>query len=205
MILLCGTSNPGKLREFRLAASGFGGRFEVRPVDAPPPEEHGSTFEETAIDKALHYSRHTHNHHTHNHAGFVFADDSGLEVDSLGGAPGVFSARFAGVNATDAENNALLLEKLHGVMNRAARFVCAIALANHGELIQTFRGVVEGRIVEEPRGSHGFGYDPLFYYERFGCTFGEASDAQKMSVSHRARALNAMFVFLSQPDGGSSR
>ena len=213
VIILCGKTNPGKLREFRLAASEFGGNFELRAVDAPPPEEHGSTFEETAIEKALHYSRHA--------GGYVFADDSGLEVDALNGAPGVYSARFAGPNATDEDNNALLLEKLHileklheleqprGVENRTARFVCAIALAKDGRIIQTFRGVVEGRIIDEPRGSHGFGYDPLFYYEPFGRTFGEASDAQKMSVSHRAQALNAMFAFLShyepQLDSGRSQ
>jgi XTP/dITP diphosphohydrolase len=197
VILYCGTSNHGKLREFRLAAAEFGDRFELRPVDAPPPEEHGSTFEETAVDKALHYSRYA--------TGCVFADDSGLEVDALDGAPGVYSARFAGPHATDAQNNALLLEKLRGIENRTARFVCAIALAKDGRIIRTFRGAVEGRIVDEPRGSHGFGYDPLFYHQPFGCTFGEASDAQKMSVSHRARALNAMFEFLMQLDGDSSR
>ncbi len=194
MTIFCGTTNPGKLREFRLAASEFGERFELRSVDAPPPEEHGSTFEETAVDKALHYSRYA--------AGYVFADDSGLEVDALGGprgtaSPGVHSARFAGPHATGADNNRLLLEKLRGIENRDARFVCAIALAQDGRIIKTFRGVVEGRIIDEPRGSHGFGYDPLFYYQPFGCTFGEASDAQKMSVSHRAQALNAMFSFLS--------
>jgi XTP/dITP diphosphohydrolase len=213
VIISCGTTNQGKLREFRLAASQFGGNFDLRSIDAPPPEENGSTFEETAIEKALHYSGYA--------ADYVFADDSGLEVDALDGVPGVYSARFAGPKATDEDNNRLLLEKLnlpekphgleklHGVENRTARFVCAIALAKDGRIIQTFRGVVEGRIIDEPRGSHGFGYDPLFYYPPFGCTFGEASDAQKMSVSHRAQALNAMFAFLShyepQLDSGRSQ
>lgn len=184
MILYCGTSNRGKLREFQLAAPDF----EIRPVDAPPPEEHGATFEETARAKAAYYAGYA--------AGWVFADDSGLEVDALGGAPGVHSARFAGANATDERNNALLLNRLRGVANRTARFVCVIALARDGRVEKTFRGVVEGRILDSPRGKHGFGYDPLFYYAPFGCTFGEATDAQKMQASHRARALQAMLDFL---------
>ncbi len=194
MIVYCGTSNKGKLREFQLAAPDF----ELRSVNAPAPEEHGLTFEQTAIEKARYYSAHA----LGDSPIWVFADDSGLEVDALGGAPGVHSARFAGPNATDADNNALLLGKLHdiekfrGVDNRTARFVCSIALVRDGELIQSFRGVVEGRILDEARGSHGFGYDPLFYYEPFGCTFGEADDAMKMQVSHRAQALSAMFTFL---------
>jgi XTP/dITP diphosphohydrolase len=194
VIVYCGTSNKGKLREFQLAAP----EFDLRSVDAPPPEEHGATFEETAIEKALYYSEHA----PVDSATWVFADDSGLEVDALGGAPGVHSARFAGPKATDEDNNALLLEKLRnveklrGVGNRSARFVCSIALVRDRKLVQTFRGVVEGRIIEKPAGPHGFGYDPLFYYEPFGCTFGEASDQMKMSVSHRAQALSAMFSFL---------
>jgi XTP/dITP diphosphohydrolase len=118
----------------------------------------------------------------------------------------VHSARFAGPRATDAANNALLLEELKGMEDRSARFVCVIALARDGALIKTFRGVVQGRILEQPRGGHGFGYDPLFFYPPFGCTFGEASDAQKMAVSHRAQALSAMFAFLEgSGDSGSSR
>jgi XTP/dITP diphosphohydrolase len=196
VIIFCGTSNKGKLREFQQIASECGGGFELRAVDAPPPEEHGRTFEETAIEKALYYGRHL----GADSMSYVFADDSGLEVDALGGAPGVHSARFAGPGATDADNNRLLLEKLEGVQNRSARFVCAIALVRGSELIQTFRGSVEGRIIDTPRGPHGFGYDPLFYHEPFGCTFGDADDARKNSVSHRAQALNAMFVFLQEVD-----
>jgi len=184
MIVHCGTSNRGKLREFQLAAPDF----EILPIDAPPPEEHGATFEENARLKALYYGART--------KGWVFADDSGLEVDALDGAPGVHSARFAGPDATDQDNNRLLLSKLRGAANRAARFVCVIALVRDGELVKTFRGVVEGQMIDEPRGPHGFGYDPLFFYEPFGCTFGEASDQQKMQVSHRAQALRQMFEFL---------
>jgi XTP/dITP diphosphohydrolase len=184
VIVYCGTSNTGKLREFQLAAPDF----EIRGVAAPAPEEFGSNFEDTARAKALYYGSHA--------EGWVFADDSGLEVNVLGGAPGVLSARFSGAEANDERNNALLLERLRGVENRAARFVCSIALVLHGRVEKTFYGTVEGRILDAPRGSNGFGYDPLFYYEPFGCTFGEATDAQKMQVSHRAQALQAMFEFL---------
>jgi XTP/dITP diphosphohydrolase len=192
VIVFCGTSNRGKLREFQLAAP----QFELRAIAAPPPEEHGATFEETAREKALYYSG--------NVSGYVFADDSGLEVDALGGAPGVHSARFAGPDATDEKNNALLLDRLRGVENRAAKFVCAIALVCDGGVVETFRGQVLGRILDQPRGQRGFGYDPLFYYEPFGCTFGEATDVQKMQVSHRAQALTAMFAFLDSARSQSS-
>ena len=184
MIVYCGTGNPGKLREFQEAAP----QFELRAVSVPPPDEIGEMFEENACQKAVYYGAHA--------AGYLFADDSGLEVDALDGAPGVHSARFAGPDATDADNNALLLERLRGVENRSARFVCVIALVRDGKLVKTFRGAVEGRILDAPRGSGGFGYDPLFFYEPFGCTFGEATLEQKMNVSHRAQALRAMFAFL---------
>ncbi len=189
MIVYCGTTNPGKRREFQLAAQAAGiAGIEIRAISVPPPEEHGETFEQTAREKALYYGAHTQD--------YLFADDSGLEVDALGGAPGVHSARFAGPQATDEDNNALLLEKLRGVENRTARFVCVIALVKDGAVVGTFRGSVEGRMIDTPRGPHGFGYDPLFYYEPFGCTFGEATTAQKMGVSHRAQALEAMFNYL---------
>jgi len=182
----CATSNAGKLREFQLAAPDFELRQLPRPVE--PPEEIGATFEENAIGKAEYYGGFT--------GGYLFADDSGLEVDALGGAPGVHSARYAGPDATDAANNALLLERIREQANRSARFVCVIALVKDGKLVRTFRGAVEGRILDAPRGSGGFGYDPLFYYEPFGCTFGEASIRDKMRVSHRAQALAEMFTFL---------
>ena len=186
MIVYCATSNPGKLREFQLAAPDFDLRQLPRPV--PPPEEVGATFEENAIGKAEYYGGLTN--------GYLFADDSGLEVDALGGAPGVHSARYAGPDATDAANNALLLENIREHADRSARFVCVIALVKDGKLVRTFRGAVEGRILDSPRGSGGFGYDPLFYYKPFGCTFGDAPIADKMRVSHRAQALDAMFTFL---------
>jgi len=186
VIVYCATSNPGKLREFQLAAPDFDLRQLPRPV--PPPEEVGATFEENAIGKAEYYGGLTN--------GYLFADDSGLEVDALGGAPGVHSARYAGPDATDAANNALLLENIREHADRSARFVCVIALVKDGKLVRTFRGAVEGRILDSPRGSGGFGYDPLFYYKPFGCTFGDAPIADKMRVSHRAQALDAMFTFL---------
>jgi XTP/dITP diphosphohydrolase len=186
MIVYCATSNRGKLREFQWAAPDFDVR--ALTVVAPPPEEHGDTFEANAIEKALAYGAHT--------SGYLFADDSGLEVDALGGAPGIHSARYAGPNATDEENNALLLERLRGIENRAARFVCVIALVLGDALVKTFRGTVEGRIIDASRGSSGFGYDPLFFCEALGCTFGEAAIDEKMRVSHRAQALKAMFTYL---------
>ncbi len=198
MILRCATSNPGKLREFRLATGEQSdGLFDVETLadlrSIAAPEETGSTFEENAIQKAVYYGART--------SDWLFVDDSGLEVDALGGAPGVHSARYAGPEATDPANNALVLERLAGAVDRSARFVCVIALARAGQLVRTFRGVVDGRIVVAPRGPNGFGYDPLFYYEPFGCTFGEAPAAEKMKVSHRARALREMFDWLAAEVG----
>jgi XTP/dITP diphosphohydrolase len=186
LIVYCATSNPGKLREFQLAAPDFDVR--ALPHKVEPPEENGATFEENAAAKAEYYGKLV--------AGYLFADDSGLEVDALGGAPGVHSARYAGPEATDAANNTLLLNRLQGAENRTARFVCVIALVKNGALVKTFRGSVEGRILDRAYGSGGFGYDPLFFHEPFGCTFGEAAIEDKMRVSHRAQALNEMFAFL---------
>ncbi len=188
MKLYCATTNKGKLREFRLAARGA---VEIEPLeglkDLPECVEDGATFEENAVKKALHYSAYA--------EGLLFADDSGLEVSALGGAPGVRSARFAGPAATDPANNALLIERLRGVADRAARFVCVIALADRGRLVRTFCGEVEGRILDEPRGASGFGYDPLFFHEPYGCTFGEVDGDRKFAVSHRGRALRAMLDY----------
>jgi XTP/dITP diphosphohydrolase len=184
MKLYCASGNPGKLREFRLASP------HIEPLlGVPPCEETGATFEENAIQKAVHYSRHADD-------GILFADDSGLEVQALGNAPGVYSARYAGENATNQQNNELLLRNLEGATNRKARFVCVVALAKHGRLIQTFRGEVEGEILTELCGDEGFGYDPLFYYPPFGKSFGQISDEDKFGVSHRGIALLNMFDYL---------
>ena len=189
MRIYCATTNPGKLREFRLALADS---FDVASLPGlgslPPCQETGATFEENAVQKALYYSKHC--------DGLLFVDDSGLQVDSLAGAPGVYSARYAGPDATDEANNRLLLDRMCGVRERTARFVCVVALAESGSLVCTFRGVVEGRLAEEPRGANGFGYDPLFYYPPFGCTFGEAPLEEKMKASHRSKALRAMREYL---------
>jgi XTP/dITP diphosphohydrolase len=189
VIVYCATSNAGKLREFRKAAELAGCEVEVVPgiQEIPVPEETGSTFEANAILKAEYYGALV--------RGYLFSDDSGLEVDALCGAPGVHSARYSG-GAGDAANNALLLKNLEGVQNRSASFVCVIALVKDGQLVKTFRGTVEGHIAEDESGEHGFGYDPLFYYPPFECTFGEADLNRKAGVSHRANALRLMFEFL---------
>lgn len=189
--LWCATGNPGKLREFRLAARHHPEvQIELLPdfERIPPCVEDGRTFEENAILKARYYAQHA--------PGWLFADDSGLEVDALGGAPGVYSARFAGDKASDEANNRLLLEKLRGSSDRTARFICVIALADRREICGLFRGAVEGEITTEARGHGGFGYDPLFYYPPFGCTFGEATADQKFAVSHRGQALRALLEFV---------
>lgn len=192
MKIYCATTNPGKLREFRQS---LGSSFDLETIPGlagiAAPEETGSTFEENAIQKALYYARGV--------DGFVFAEDSGLSVDALGGAPGVYSARFSGPGATDENNNQLLMERMSRAASRAARYVCVVALVRGGALAGTFRGEVEGEIALDPRGTNGFGYDPLFFYPPFGCTFGEASAGQKLSVSHRSRALAAMCEALARP------
>ncbi len=188
--VLCATGNPGKLREFHLAAEVLG--IDVEPLEGlksiPAPEETGATFEENACLKAVYYSRFT--------TELLFADDSGLAVDALGGEPGVHSARYAGEQANDAANNALLLERLAGKPHRKARFVCVIALAQEGRILGTFRGEVEGEILTERRGTEGFGYDPLFFYPPFGCTFGEVEGPKKFDVSHRGKALRGLLEYL---------
>ena len=193
--LRCATSNKGKLHEFQLAAGHLGYRdISILPLDGmkeiEPPDEDGDSFEENAIGKALYYSVFCEEP--------LFADDSGLEVDALGGAPGIYSARYAGPEANSSDNNRLLLERLKGETNRTARFVCVAALAQQGKLLGAYRGVVEGRIIDDERGSMGFGYDPMFYYEPFGCTFGEVGDDRKMSVSHRGQALQLLLAAVSR-------
>ena len=191
MKILCATGNPGKLREFRLAGELLGVDVEALPglKSIAAPEETGATFEENARLKAEYYSRFT--------TDLLFADDSGLEVDALGGEPGVYSARYAGEHATDEQNNRLVVERLGDNPHRTARFVCVIALARGGETVATFRGEVEGELLHEARGPAGFGYDPLFYYPPFGCSFGEVDGEKKFGVSHRGNAVRAMLKYLS--------
>jgi XTP/dITP diphosphohydrolase len=191
MLLYACSSNKGKLAEFALATdeAGMSGIKilplpELRSID--PPEETGATFEENAALKALYYSKFT--------AEPVFADDSGLEVDALGGEPGIYSARYAGANATDSSNIELLLRNLGTSLNRHARFVCAIAVAQEGKLRTTATGTVEGEILDEPRGQNGFGYDPVFFYPPLRASFGQIPPETKFSVSHRGNALRAFFA-----------
>lgn len=190
MKIWCASGNAGKLREFRLAGQLL--NVDVEPLPGLKsiiaPEETGATFDENACLKAAYYSRSA--------PGLLFADDSGLAVDALGGEPGVYSARYAGEHATDEDNNRLVLERLGGDPNRAARFVCVIALAKDGEIVKTFRGEVEGQMLQEARGPGGFGYDPLFFYPPFGCSFGEVDDEKKFRVSHRGNAVRAMLEYL---------
>lgn len=193
MRIYVATSNAGKLREFQQAAAQLGyGETEIvflpLPAGEAPPEEHGDTFEANAAIKALHYSRFT--------CDLVFADDSGLEVDALGGAPGIYSARYAGEGAGDAANNALLLERMRGIHQRSARFVCAIAVARAGEVLAIFRGTIEGELLEAPRGEGGFGYDPLFFYPPLARSTAELTSEEKIKVSHRGQALKQMLAWL---------
>ncbi len=192
MKIWCATGNPGKLREFQLAGELLD--IDIEPLanlkQIPAPEETGATFEENARLKAAYYSQFA--------PGPLFADDSGLEVDALGGAPGVYSARYAGPNATDQTNNELLLQRLGDRSDRTARFVCVIALAEAGEVVRTFRGEVEGEILRAPRGPGGFGYDPLFYYPPFGCSFGQVDGPRKFDVSHRGNALRELLRYLTR-------
>jgi XTP/dITP diphosphohydrolase len=195
--LYCATSNPGKLGEFREAAGG-----DIQVEGLPPlacPEE-GATFEENAIAKALCHSRAAlvNTSLSRQRPLYVFADDSGIEVDALGGDPGVRSARFSGPEATDLSNNKLLLERLRGVPapGRGARFVCSIALTADGELVKAFHGSVEGGILDAPAGSEGFGYDPLFFYPPLSRSFGELSDEEKWGHSHRGTAFRQMLEWL---------
>ncbi|MCX8027783.1 MAG: XTP/dITP diphosphatase [Thermodesulfovibrionales bacterium] len=158
--------------------------------DCPDVVEDGHTFEANAVKKALFVS-----HYTGKNA---IADDSGLEVYALGNMPGVYSARFAGVNATDLMNNEKLLNSMKDLKDteRVARFVCVIALVTEEGLIKTFKGVVEGMIAEDIRGSSGFGYDPLFIPEGFNETFGELPSQIKDGISHRGRALRLLQEYI---------
>jgi XTP/dITP diphosphohydrolase len=182
--LLVATRNAHKTAEIAAMLAEI---FEVSDLhgrpDAPEVEETGATFAENAALKAVAIASFT--------RGWALADDSGLEVDALHGAPGVHSARFAGDRATDADNNRLLLEKLAALpdASRTARFRCVLALARDGVLVATFDGAVEGRVIEAPRGPGGFGYDPLFIPDGHDATFGELPAEVKNGISHRSRAL----------------
>jgi XTP/dITP diphosphohydrolase len=195
--LLLASQNRGKLAEMKALLAGL--PFVVlSPRDlgiTEAPEETGSTFIENATIKALHYAQAAQR--------LAVADDSGISVDALGGRPGLLSSRFGGEGATDDERNRLLLEKLAGVPDerRGARFTCAVVVAQPragGKPEVVFEAVetVEGRIAEGPRGSNGFGYDPVFFYPPYGKTFGEVPAADKDRVSHRGKAFARLRAFL---------
>jgi len=152
----------------------------------PAPVETGETFMANAELKATYYARLS--------GLWTIADDSGLEVDALGGAPGVYSARYAGEPANDAANNRLLVERLAGVPDerRTARFRCAVALSDGSQILARAVGTVEGRIIDQPRGTNGFGYDPHFWVDRFGMTTAEMTPEQKHAISHRGQALREL-------------
>ncbi len=189
------SSNVGKLRDFALAALASGQtQIVIEPLpglsEIPPPDENGISFEENAVAKALRYSAFT--------PELVLADDSGLEVAVLDGAPGIHSARYAGPGATDIANNNLLLSRLGDLADRDARFVCVLAVAQNGRVLVTARGAVNGEILLAPRGNHGFGYDPLFFYPALQRSFAELAPEEKLAVSHRGAALRLLFRRLPQ-------
>ena len=204
--LLCATSNQNKLKEYQLAA---GAEFTILGLPPLPCPEVGSTFEDNAVAKALAYSQWVLDHQDRGRerSPFVFADDSGLVVDSLGGAPGIRSARFAGPRADDPANNALLLEKLANFPRslRAARFVCSIALARVGRVVRTFEAEVGGYILEQAVGEGGFGYDPLFYVPELEASFAELSPEEKWLHSHRGHAFHELVEWLRQAKTNSSQ
>src|SRR6266481_6539534 len=189
MDLLLATRNAHKTREFREL---LGPGFDVIDLSSFPeiaiPKETGRTFEENATLKAIAASKKLPN--------LVIADDSGLEVEALGSAPGIFSARYAGENAGDVPNVNKLLHELRkrniATEKRSARFRCVIALAQNGKLLGVFEGFVEGKIVDPPRGSGGFGYDPIFEPKGFDQTFAEMTPESKNQISHRGQAIAAL-------------
>ena len=193
--LLLATRNAHKTREIQEI---LGTDFAVRDLRACPEisdtDESGASFEENATLKALAVSKRL--------PGFVAADDSGLEVDALGGAPGIYSARYAGTNATENEKINKLLRELARLGARGdarrARFHCVVALARNGNLVGTFRGIVEGRMADQRRGNGGFGYDPIFIPEGLEETFGELPAEVKNTISHRAKAIRPLAIRLRQ-------
>ena len=195
--LFLASSNPGKLAEYRVlaltAAPSLSLELELFPGFGclSPFEENSSTFAENAAGKALHYSR--------LQEGLAFADDSGLVVPALGGAPGVHSARYAGAKASNAQRIEKLLGEMRGKTGaeRSAHFVCAIALASQGRAIAVVTDRVDGQVLDAPRGSGGFGYDPVFYFPALGKTFAELTPEEKNKYSHRGKGFRKLLAALS--------
>lgn len=208
LTLYAATTNPGKLRDFRVAAAESGIAVEPLPglETIPPPDEDQATFEGNARLKAGYYSRAV---SARGDELLVLADDSGLEVDVLRGEPGVRSARYAqdagftpragemdAATSTDERNNLYLLARMAGMTDRAARYCCVLALARGDTVLLTAEGSVEGTIRTEPRGTGGFGYDPLFDLPELGRTMAEISLEEKHTLSHRGRAFRALLAQL---------
>jgi XTP/dITP diphosphohydrolase len=190
--LLLATTNTGKLREIRSLLAGAPVEL-VTLRDLPPieePDETGQTFEDNARLKAAYYSARS--------GMTTVAEDSGLVIDGLDGEPGVRSARFLRSDASYPERFAAIFERLAGPpeKNRAARFVCALAVVREGSIIYQTRGTVEGEIAREARGSNGFGYDPIFYYPPYGSTLAEVTEEAKLAVAHRGQAFRALASWL---------
>jgi len=189
--LALASSNPGKLREYaELAVPGIQIELVSDFGELPPYDESALTFAENAAGKALHYSRHA--------SEVVLADDSGLVVPALGGAPGVHSARYAGADATDADRCAKLLRAMAAMEGdaRRAHFVCVIAIARNGKAIAIVSDRADGTITNEPRGTRGFGYDPVFLFPQLRLTYAELSRDQKNLYSHRGKAFRKLVSFL---------
>ena len=192
--LFAASSNEGKLREYRALAAAAGASIELALIpnfgELPPFEESSSTFAENAAGKGLHYSR--------LFPGLVIADDSGLVVPALGGAPGVRSARYAGPGASDSDRNCKLLGEMRELKgeSRRARFVCVLALANAEEMLGLFSASAEGEILEASRGDRGFGYDPIFFFPALGKAFAELSSEEKNRHSHRGKVFRKALEFL---------
>ena len=188
------SSNPGKLREYRALAQPAAGSVDINFVpifhSLDVFEEIWPTIAENAAGKALHYSRSA--------DGVVIADDSGLVVPALGGAPGVHSARYAGPDASDADRVQKVLKEMQGLKgdDRRARFVCVVAVAESGKMRGVFSASAEGVLLEEPRGHDGFGYDPIFYFPTLGKTYAEISREEKNLYSHRGKAFHKALDFL---------
>jgi XTP/dITP diphosphohydrolase len=186
------SSNEGKLREFRQMAASSPVHFDLLPNfrDLPVFEESAETFAENSAGKALHYSAFTDE--------MVLADDSGLVVPALNGAPGVHSARFAGPNATDTDRVQKLLQAMHGFAGdqRRAHFVCVISLARRGSVVAVLSDSVHGSLTHQAQGKDGFGYDPIFFSPELGCTFAEASGDDKNRLSHRGKAFKKALALL---------
>lgn len=190
------SQNPGKLNEFRLFMTDVLQkhpplRIETLAEGIPSPEETGSSFQKNAELKALYYSRFL------QPGSCVVAEDSGLSVDCLNGAPGVYSSRFAGEQADDGQNIDKLLTLLADSDDRQAHFTTVIALAQGGQILASFTGTVQGRIARERAGDNGFGYDPVFYYPPLNRCFAQLSSREKNQVSHRARAMQQLRDYLS--------